>query len=234
MAAGGTITVAGRRWPVRLVRHARARTLRLRLDAARGELRLTLPSRASAAAAMAWAERQQDWLAGQQEKQAVEPVAAGTILPIHGQPRRIVTAPELGRRVRLDAAELLVGGPPEAVARRLLRWLRGEAAALLADEAAEFARVGGLALGRVGVGDPRSRWGSCTRLGDIRFSWRLMLMPAGVRRAIVAHEVAHLAHMNHGPEFHALAAHLLGSPHRDADAWLRAHGAALHRFRFDR
>jgi predicted metal-dependent hydrolase len=52
-------------WPVRLVPHAQSRRYRLVFDGARGELRLTLPRRASAARAIKWASEQQDWLAEQ-------------------------------------------------------------------------------------------------------------------------------------------------------------------------
>ena len=74
-----------------------------------------------------------------------------------------------------------------------------------------------------------SRWGSCSAAGAIRYSWRLILAPEFVRRATVAHEVAHLVHLNHGPDFHALVERLLGADPRPARAWLKREGAALHR-----
>ncbi|MGB3724093.1 MAG: YgjP-like metallopeptidase domain-containing protein [Pacificimonas sp.] len=49
-----------------------------------------------------------------------------------------------------------------------------------------------------------------------------------VRRAVAAHEVAHLVHRGHGPDFHALADELAGGTQAEGDAWLRAHGNALH------
>ncbi|MDP8994550.1 MAG: M48 family metallopeptidase, partial [Pseudomonadota bacterium] len=82
---------------------------------------------------------------------------------------------------------------------------------------------------RVAVGDPISRWGSCSSSAAIRYSWRLILAPDWVRRATVAHEAAHLVHMNHGPAFHALVGELLGEDPRPAWLWLRREGAALHR-----
>jgi predicted metal-dependent hydrolase len=84
-------------------------------------------------------------------------------------------------------------------------------------------------VARVAVADQRSRWGSCSSTGAIRYSWRLILAPEHVRRATAAHEVAHRVHMNHGPEFHALVDDLFGSSVRPANDWLRRHGAALHR-----
>ncbi len=80
----------------------------------------------------------------------------------------------------------------------------------------------------VGVGDPATRWGSCATTGAIRYSWRLILAPPAVRQSVVAHEVAHLVHPNHGPAFWALAAELTAGDLTAARAWLKAHGAALH------
>jgi len=82
----------------------------------------------------------------------------------------------------------------------------------------------------VTIGDPKGRWGSCASSGAIRYSWRLILAPGWVRRATVAHEVAHRVHMNHAPVFHALVAELLEDHPTPARAWLRTHGAALHWF----
>lgn len=110
-----------------------------------------------------------------------------------------------------------------------MRWLKAHARDLLGRETAEFAAKAGVAVARVGIGDPVSRWGSCSAGGAIRYSWRLILAPDFVRRATVAHEVAHRVHLNHGPAFHALVEELLGADPRPARAWLKREGAALHR-----
>ena len=101
---------------------------------------------------------------------------------------------------------------------------------MLARETAEVARIAGVAVSKVSVADPKARWGSCASTGAIRYSWRLILAPDFVRRATVAHEVAHRVHMNHAPAFHALVAELLGEDPAPATAWLRQHGAQLHWF----
>jgi predicted metal-dependent hydrolase len=101
---------------------------------------------------------------------------------------------------------------------------------LLERETRAFAERAGVAVSRVSVGDPISRWGSCSARGSIRYSWRLILTPDWVRRATVAHELAHRVHMNHGPAFHALVAELLEEDPTPARQWLRRHGASLQRF----
>ena len=104
------------------------------------------------------------------------------------------------------------------------------AKAVLEAETLAMAQVHGLIVASVGTGDTRSRWGSCTSSGAIRYSWRLILAPAWVRRSTVAHELAHLLHMDHSPAFHAAHARIYGEDPRPARAWLKAHGAGLHRY----
>lgn len=227
------IWIGGDAWPVRLVHHARARRYRLVFDAARAELRLTLPRRGSSAKALAWASEQQDWLAEQVGKAAAPVrVGPGTLLPVFGVERRIGWDPAHPRAVRLESDALLLGGPAESAARRVERWLRAEALVLMERESRALAAAAGLTVGRVGIGDPRSRWGSCTHDGDLRYSWRLVMAPDHVRRATVAHEVAHLRHMDHSPAFHALVAELHDGDVAAARSWLRREGRGLHRYRF--
>lgn len=233
MSDGFSIAAAGRDWPLRLVRHAAARRYRLVFDALRGELRLTLPRRASERQALAWAREQQGWIAGQVARGdgpvAVEP---GAVIPVRGRDRTIIWDPAAPRKVADDGDRLLLGGPRETVGPRLGRWLKAEALALLDAESRAMAAAHGIAITRVGVGDPRSRWGSCAADGQLRYSWRLILAPDMVRRATVAHEVAHRVHMHHGPDFHALVDTIHGGSVADARHWLRSHGRSLHRYRF--
>lgn len=229
-----TVTIEDREWPVRLVRHAAARSYRLILDANRGELRLTLPCRASERSALQWARAQQDWLAAQLGKAAdLVPVGPGAMLPLFGVMRQIVGDATRPRRIEILPDKLIVGGPTEQLGKRLERWIRREAQDILSRESHALAGTIGRAIGRIGVGDPRSRWGSCSAAGDLRYSWRLILAPDHVRQATVAHEVAHLVHMHHGPEFHALVDHLYDGDVAVARDWLRREGRSLHRYRFE-
>ena len=152
------IRVGDETWPVRLVRHAQSRRYRLVFDGARGELRLTVPRRASERAALKWAGEQQAWLA-EQAGRAVVPilVGPGAALPFRGVERHVDWAPAAPRAIRLDGGRLHVGGPLETLGRRIERWLKAQALDLMERESREIAAAAGLAVGRVGVGDPRSR-----------------------------------------------------------------------------
>lgn len=208
----------------------RARVMRLRVDRRTGEVVLTVPKRASQKKALEWAAGHRGWIEDQLAK--ITPAATlrpGATIPLYDRPHIIDWAPERSRVPKLEGERILVGGPAENVEARLERWLRRHAHDLLTRETREFAEVARVTVSRVGVGDPLSRWGSCSTSGAIRYSWRLVLAPHWVRRATVAHEVAHRVHMNHGPAFHALVEQLLGSDPKPARLWLRRNGASLHR-----
>ncbi|HEX9932481.1 MAG TPA: SprT family zinc-dependent metalloprotease [Allosphingosinicella sp.] len=208
----------------------RARVMRLRVDQRTGTVLLTVPRRCSERRALDWAAGQRQWIdAALADVAPATAIVAGATLPLYGQPHLVDWDPKRPRRVVPGNGKLLVGGPAEGLEPRILRWLKGHARDVLSEETRLYAARAGRSVARVAVGDPMSRWGSCSSSGAIRYSWRLILAPEFVRRATVAHEVAHLVHMDHGPAFHALVAEILGEDPRPARLWLRREGAALHR-----
>ena len=211
-------------------RSALARRMRLAVDPRDGAVKLTLPRRAALGPALKWAESQRAWVERALAKlPAQEMLGPGSVIPFEGGELRIEWRAGGARTVKREGDRLILGGPEEMVKARVLRWLRAEAARLLESETRTVAARAGVTVGRVRVGDPRSRWGSCSSSGDIAYSWRLILMPPAVRQATVIHEVAHRLHMHHGPEFHEEVERLLGRAPKVERAWLKAHGAEMHR-----
>lgn len=225
------ILIDGVAMPVRVRRSARARAYKLTIDGLRGELRLSLPARANLKRALGWAQGHEDWVRAQMAvTPAVTLLGDGATFPLEGREVRICWIAGATRTIRLEGDRLILGGAAESVGARVLRWLRTRAKAVLEAETLAMAQDHGLIVASVGTGDTRSRWGSCTSTWAIRYSWRLILAPAWVRRSTVAHELAHLLHMDHSPAFHAAHARIYGEDPRPARAWLKAHGAGLHRY----
>jgi hypothetical protein len=215
---------------VKLTVSPTARAIRLRVDRRTGEVVLTIPRRASRRKALAWADGHREWIEARLAEVAPAILLVpGTDVPLHARPHPIDWSPDRPRTPRVEDGRLVCGGPLEGLEARLVRWLRRHALDTLAAETAEFAAKAGVEVSRVGIGDPVSRWGSCSAAGGIRYSWRLILAPEWVRRATVAHEVAHRVHMNHGADFHRLVERLLEADPKPARLWLRRHGPSLHR-----
>jgi predicted metal-dependent hydrolase len=207
-----------------------ARRLRLRFDESTGIFKLTCPARMSRRAALSWALDQRDWVEAQLAlSQPALPFVPGALIPIEGEETRIVWDEAQRRIVRLLPGELHCGGPEAGLARRVEAFLKRLALNIMRDEVAEFARAAGVEAASVSVGDPGTRWGSCSSTGRIRLSWRLILAPPDVRRYVVAHEVAHLKHLNHGPQFKALEAQLIGHGLAEAKTKLRRVGPVIRR-----
>jgi predicted metal-dependent hydrolase len=220
----------GRSAALKLNVSPRARVMRLRVDRRTGDVVLTVPRRVSQKKALEWAAGHRAWIEAQLAKMATTtPLGAGAEIPLFGVPHVVDWDPARPRTPKLEGQRIVVGGPADGLEGRLTRWLARMALERLEAETQEFAAKAGVTVSRVGVGDPVSRWGSCAASGAIRYSWRLILAPEWVRRATVAHEVAHRVHMNHAPDFHALVERLLGVDPKPARLWLRREGPGLHR-----
>ena len=215
--------------PLTLRRSPRARRISLRISALDGRVTLTLPKRLPEREALEFAPEKEDWirthLAQHPETVAVE---VGACLPIDGRNRRLVAAK--GKRVVLRDDEVEV--PGDRPARVLQRFLRELARDRLAAASDHYATALGRPYSRITLRDTRSRWGSCSSDAALMYSWRLILAPPEVLRYVAAHEVAHLAEMNHSAAFWAKVEDLFGDYQAPRD-WLKKQGSSLHRFRFD-
>jgi predicted metal-dependent hydrolase len=207
-----------------------ARRLRLRFDEASGTLKLTCPWRTSRKAALTWALDQREWIEAQLARaEPAKPFEPGTTIPLEGEEVRLVWDPSAPRTPLLAGGELLCGGPKEGFARRIELFLKRRALQVMSGEIANYAGAAGEIARSVSVGDAGTRWGRCSSNGRIRLSWRLILAPPAVRRFVVAHEVAHLVHLDHSASFKALEARLYGPGLAEAKTQLRRLGPRLKR-----
>jgi predicted metal-dependent hydrolase len=137
--------------------------------------------------------------------------------------RRVDGRPGAARRGSI----LVVGGPDPVAA--IERWYRREARRLVETAAEREAARLGLSYARISVRDQRTRWGSCSTLGTLSFSWRLALAPPEVLEYVVVHELLHLREHNHSRAFwRLLDEHRPGW--RAQAGWLRKHGEELQAY----
>lgn len=224
-----SVVVAGMQTTIIWRKNERARRVALRIDPQAGRIVITLPPRGSRQAGLALLRGHESWVA---ERLASLPpalvIADGNEIPVFGQPHRIVHDVRARGGAVIETPVIRVSGHPDFLARRVRDMLRDlafrEFSAMARRMAAQFhARPG-----EVRIKDTRTRWGSCTADGTMMFSWRLIMAPRFVQHYVVAHETAHLRHMNHGPDFWTLVETL--TPHRaEATGWLRREGPGLLR-----
>jgi hypothetical protein len=210
-------------------RSSRARRVSLRIDPTGGAVVVTLPTRATRKAGMALLMGHAEWVSNRLAAlPEVVTFTEGATIPIAGIPHRIRHAPSARGGAFLLEQELHVTGAPEFLSRRVRDFLRQEARRRLGALVSAKAVLIGTVPKRVTMKDTTSRWGSCAPDKSLALSWRLVMAPAFVQDYVVAHEVAHLRHMNHGPQFWALVDQL--TPHtKAAIPWLRAEGVRLLR-----
>lgn len=223
------VDIEGEAVPVRIRRNAQARRISLRADAIKREIRITLPTYVPTAEAMGFIDQKREWIAARL-KSAAETIAIvpGATIAVEGEAYIIRWAQDFPRSVEQSAGELRLGGPAEMVSQRVLRWLKKRAREIYTLEIAHYCDIAGETPLKLQLGDPRSRWGSCSTRGTISLSWRLIMAPPHVRRSVIAHEVAHIRHMNHSPSFYAWMDEIFEGDVKVADQWLKMHGTALH------
>lgn len=215
---------------VRLRRSARARRLSLRVSRLDGQVTLTLPRRASLREAEGFAREKEHWIRRNlaDRPAQIRPSIGGSIL-FEGREVPIVAC--AGRAARYADGALMVPAAPDRVATRVAAFLKLAARARLNDATDRYAAALGRDYGRMTLRDTRSRWGSCSTEGNLMYSWRLVMAPAEVLGYVAAHEVAHLAEMNHSPAYWRVVAGLYPS-YEAPRRWLRQNGEMLHRYVF--
>ena len=218
---------------LRVRRSRRAQRLALRIMPASGEVELVVPIRASVKQGIAFAREKASWLKIHLNKLPPPvPFEDGAVIPVLGQPREIRRTDELFGGIWLTDAELQVAAPPETLPLIVRSWLRKHAKQELISRAENKTGLLNRPFRRVTVRDTASRWGSCSPKGDLSFSWRIIMAPEYALDYLVSHEVAHLQEMNHSRRFWAVVDEIADQPDRGR-AWLREHGASLHRYGAD-
>jgi predicted metal-dependent hydrolase len=215
---------------VTLRRTARARRMSLRVSRLDGRVTLSMPPRAREDEAIAFIRAQEGWI----RKALVnvvpsDAVAFGAEIPVEGRVLRLVQG--MGRSLMIAGDELQVPGDAARAGVRVAAYLKHRARDRLAQASDMYAQRIGRRYRTLTLRDTRSRWGSCTADAGLMYSWRLIMAPPLVLDYVAAHEVAHLAEMNHSPRFWAVVEDLMPDYARHRH-WLKTEGHALHSYRF--
>lgn len=100
------------------------------------------------------------------------------------------------------------------------------AKSIIPEKVAYYARILGVTYGRISIRKQKSRWGSCSRDGNLNFNCLLMMAPPEVLNYVVVHELSHRLEMNHSPRFWNQVERVIPD-YRNSREWLKEHGNKL-------
>ena len=198
------------------VRRSRRRKKTVEVSVSQGTVLVSAPVRTPDGDIQAMVQKRSRWILEKlaASHQAPPPLrlVSGETLPYLGQelPLLVQEASIRHPSAQYEGERLLVNVPeelPEEERREwkfsaIVAWYKGRAQEFLTDSVARWLPV----MERsetppVLVREQRTRWGSCSADGTLRFSWRLVMLEPDLIDSVVVHELAHLEVMNHSPAF---------------------------------
>jgi predicted metal-dependent hydrolase len=107
------------------------------------------------------------------------------------------------------------------------KWYRKQAYQVLNGRVQWYAAKHGYQYKQVKITSARTRWGSCSSLGTLSFTWRLVMAPMSVIDYVVIHELIHLKVKNHSAKFWREVAMIMPD-YKEKLEWLRKNGHLLN------
>lgn len=206
---------------------ARAKHVKLR---AGSQIELILPKYANFERAYEFLLSKELWVKNQARKLKPIKQELSETISILGEKYQIVlNDSHIKESIRIIDKQLIISKviPPDKIKLIIAMHLKK----LFKKEVEKYAFLKANELGvkytKITVKDTISRWGSCSSLGRLSFSWRLILAPKNVMEYVIVHELCHLKEMNHSIRFWKLVESALPD-YKIAKAWLKSHGKTLH------
>jgi predicted metal-dependent hydrolase len=211
----------------------RAKRMALRVDTKKHQVNLVLPKRVNMRDAYKFALEHKYWI---RDKIAEMPENVkfedGVTLPILDEEIIIIVNYDKTLKktsISMKNNDLLVFTNKEDPSSRIKRFIINFAKKRLTILAHEKAEMAGKIIQKIDVKDTSSRWGSCSQDGKLCFSWRLIFAPYNSFDYVVAHEVAHLTHMDHSSAFWNHCSDLC-KDYSKGKAWMKRHSGELVRY----
>ena len=217
-------------FPLKVIEPSQCRRLTLRIDGKEKKAVLSLPPRCSSKRAIKFVEENRAWIeAHLLTVPESKKFSDGDSVTLFGQKMRIKHSPELKCGVRAENNVIFVSGSQEFLPRRVRDFIKKESLKKLTEMSKDKASQIGCEVKKVTVKDTKSRWGSCSTLGNINYNWRIAFAPMEVADYLVAHEVSHLRHLNHSPEFWNCVKSLCPLSEESRN-WLKKNGNLLYTY----
>ena len=186
---------------IKVVKSAQAKRLTLRIDEKNHRPILTVPKYCSQTQALKFLEDNHDWMINMLARlPRSTDFSNGETISFFGQKYIILHTP-LERRTYFDDGFLKVSGDSEFLHRRTMDFLKQSTLKKLSEMTVKQAKILGCRVSSVAIKDTKSRWGSCSTLGNVNFNWKLIMAPKEALDYVVIHELCHLYEFNHSDKF---------------------------------
>lgn len=130
----------------------------------------------------------------------------GSPFPVEGKSYTLRLLPGAKKQALIRGGEIVVSGADSAEGIRAV--LRAHLAELAAERFAgrvrHYAPIIGVQPNRITVREQKTKWGSCSGKGNLNFNWKLIMARPEALDYVVVHELCHMVHLNHSPDFWAL------------------------------
>lgn len=214
---------------IKVVKSAQAKRLTLRIDEKNHRPILTVPKYCSQTQALKFLEDNHDWMINMLARlPRSTDFSNGETISFFGQKYIILHTP-LERRTYFDDGFLKVSGDSEFLHRRTMDFLKQSALKKLSEMTVKQAKILGCRVSSVAIKDTKSRWGSCSTLGNINYNWRICMAPIHVINYLVCHEVSHLKHPDHSTAFWSCVKDLCPD-YEEGRHWLKVKGKDLYKY----
>lgn len=156
----------------------------------------------------------------------------GAVLPLEGEKLNLVIVPlEDNKREAIkysvkECRQLEVYTKdinPAYIREKVVGWYKMHAKVELARHTKAWSEKLGVTFNRMTIKEQKTRWGSCSSLGNLNFNWKIVLMPRKVQDYIIVHELCHLIEMNHSKAFWRQVEKILPE-YKEQVVWLKKNG----------
>lgn len=106
------------------------------------------------------------------------------------------------------------------------KWYMRTAYECIKDRLDYYCKIIGLSYNTLRIKEQKTRWGSCSKKGNLNFNWKLIMSPPWVIDYVVIHEVCHLRYLNHSKEYWAMVEMYMPN-YQKAQEWLKKNGLGL-------
>ena len=225
-------------FPIEIIRTDRRKTYRIQID--EGKVRIVVPKRLSQRNINAIILKKTPWIRKKirlQEK--IFPLKPkeyvnGETFSYLGKNYRLKLIENGIGEVKLKRGELVLGVSAKFknyqklnfVKSRIVQWYEIHAEKILRDKTKKYARILRLHPKSISVKEYKARWGSCSIKGEIIYNWKIVLAPKRIVDYVIIHELCHLLHQNHSPEFWRTVESSF-SAYKESRQWLKENGLTL-------